>query len=134
MWDEHKKESFVLRALLFVTINDWPALSNLSGQSNKGFRACTHCLDETDSMYLKHCKNVVCMGHHQFLFTKHPVKRKGKHWSGQVDHRGKPILRNGKLVFEMVKNLRVVLGKGSGGRSVQSEDGKAPIWKKRSIF
>jgi hypothetical protein len=29
-WDEHKQESFDLRALLFVTINDWPALSNLS--------------------------------------------------------------------------------------------------------
>ena len=78
MWDEHKKESFVLHALLFVTINDWPALSNLSGQSNKGFRACTHCLDETDSMYLKHCRKVVYMGHHHFLVAKHPVRRKGK--------------------------------------------------------
>ena len=35
VWDEHKQEHFDLRALLFVTINDWPALSNLSGQSNK---------------------------------------------------------------------------------------------------
>jgi hypothetical protein len=34
-WDEHKQEPFNLRALLFVTINDWPALSNLSGQTNK---------------------------------------------------------------------------------------------------
>ena len=29
-WDEHKKVEFNLHALLFVTINDWPALSNLS--------------------------------------------------------------------------------------------------------
>jgi hypothetical protein len=35
VWDEHKQEPFDLRALLFVTINDWPALSNISGQSNK---------------------------------------------------------------------------------------------------
>ena len=34
-WDEHKQEEFNLHALLFVTINDWPALSNLSGQTNK---------------------------------------------------------------------------------------------------
>src|SRR4051812_35397240 len=27
----------------FVTINDWPALSNLSGHTNKGYHACTHC-------------------------------------------------------------------------------------------
>ena len=30
VWDEHKKEEFDLRALLFVTINDWPTLSNIS--------------------------------------------------------------------------------------------------------
>ena len=37
VWDEYKQENFDLRALFFVTINDWPALSNLSGQSNKGY-------------------------------------------------------------------------------------------------
>jgi hypothetical protein len=31
VWDEYKQEEFNLRALLFVIINDWPALSNLSG-------------------------------------------------------------------------------------------------------
>ena len=30
-WDEHGHEEFDLKALLFVTINDWPALSNLLG-------------------------------------------------------------------------------------------------------
>jgi hypothetical protein len=30
-WYEHKQEPFHLRALLFITINDWPALSTLSG-------------------------------------------------------------------------------------------------------
>ncbi len=44
VWDEDKQEEFNLRALLFVTINDWSALSNLSGQSNKGYKACTHCI------------------------------------------------------------------------------------------
>ena len=63
MWDVHAKEHFNLRALLFVTTNDWPALSNLSGQSNKGYRACTRCLEETDSIYLMHCRKIVYMGH-----------------------------------------------------------------------
>ena len=31
MWDAHAEEHFNLCALLFVTTNDWPALSNLSG-------------------------------------------------------------------------------------------------------
>ena len=38
-WDEHKQEEFDLHALLFVIINDWPALSNLLGQTNKGYKA-----------------------------------------------------------------------------------------------
>ena len=39
MWDEYKQENFNLRALLFVTINDWPIFSNLSGHSNKGYKS-----------------------------------------------------------------------------------------------
>jgi hypothetical protein len=42
VWDEYKQEHFDLRELLFITINDWPALSNLLGQSNKGCNICTH--------------------------------------------------------------------------------------------
>ena len=61
VWDEHKQQEFDLRALLFVTINDWPALSNISGQSNKGYNACTHCLDKTESIHLGN-KNVY-LGH-----------------------------------------------------------------------
>ena len=40
-------------ALLFVTINDWPTLSNLSGQSNKGYNACTHCFNDIKGIFLK---------------------------------------------------------------------------------
>ena len=29
MWDEHKQNEFNLRALLFLTINDWPSLSTV---------------------------------------------------------------------------------------------------------
>ena len=31
VWDEHKQEEFDLHVFFFVTINDWHALSNLSG-------------------------------------------------------------------------------------------------------
>nr|AAT38070.1 putative TNP2 transposable element [Oryza sativa Japonica Group] len=134
VWDEDKQEQFNLRALLFVTINDWPALSNLSGQSNKGYNACTHCLDKTESTYLKHCRKVVYMGHRRFLAANHPVRKKGKHFEHKADHRTKPKHRNGKAVFEMVKDLKVVFGKGSGSQPIESEDGHVAMWKKNSIF
>jgi hypothetical protein len=50
VWDEHKQREFDLRALFSVTINDWHALSNILGQSNKGYNACMHCLDQTESI------------------------------------------------------------------------------------
>ena len=57
MWDAHAEEHFNLRALLFVTTNNWAALSNLSDHSNKDYKTCTHCLEETDSTYLKLWRN-----------------------------------------------------------------------------
>ena len=81
MWDEYKQENFNLRALLFITINDWPTLSNLSGHSNKGYKACTHCLDDTDNIWLTHYKKVVYMGHHRFLPIKHAVQKNPSEFS-----------------------------------------------------
>jgi hypothetical protein len=117
-WDEYKQESFNLRALLFVTINDWPALSNLSGQTNKGYNACTHCLDETEGAYLHKCKKVVYLGHRRFLPKRHPVRKKGNHFGGEADHREKPELRTGDALLDMVKDIKVIFGKGPGGQSV----------------
>jgi hypothetical protein len=53
LWDEYKHEYFDLRALLFITINDLPALSNLLGQSNKGYNACTHYFHNMEGIFLK---------------------------------------------------------------------------------
>ena len=38
------------------------------------------------------------------------------------------------MVLEMIKYIKVVFKKGPGSRSVQSDDGRAPMWKKKSIF
>ena len=96
VWDEHEQEEFNLRALLFVTINDWPALSNLSGQTNKGYNACTHCLDETESIRLGNCKKNVYLGHRRWLPEKHALrKRNGKHFNGSAETRSKPKPRRG---------------------------------------
>ena len=133
VWDEYKQEEFPLRALLFVTINDWPALSNISGQSNKGYKACTHCLDKTDSAYIG--KKIVYMGHRQFLPTGHHVRNGGKHFKGLADIRTKPTRRDGDVVYGMVKDLEVIFGKGPGSLNVPKDANKrVPLWKKKSIF
>ncbi|KAK1662429.1 hypothetical protein QYE76_050588 [Lolium multiflorum] len=135
VWDEHTEQEFNLRALLFVTINDWPALSNISGQTNKGYNACTHCLDETESKYLGKSRKVVYPFNRRFLPHKHPLRKKGKHFDGEADRRPKPVPRSGADIFDMVKDLNVIFGKGPGSRPVPKDaDGHAPMWKKKSIF
>jgi hypothetical protein len=135
VWDEHTEQEFDLRALLFVTINDWPALSNISGQTNKGYNACTHCLDETESKYLGKSRKVVYPFNRRFLPRKHPLRKKGKHFDGEADRRPKPVPRSGADIFDMVKDLNVIFGKGPGSRPVpKDDDGHAPMWKKKSIF
>ena len=132
MWDEHEQKEFDLRALLFVTINDWPALSNISGQSNKGYNACTHCLGDTESIHLG--KNVY-LGHRRFLPANHAVRKKGKHWKGVTDNRKKPTLPKGDVIYDMVKDIDVIFGKGPGAQSVPKEDANhVAMWKKKSIF
>src|SRR3954470_21285036 len=133
VWDEHEQKEFNLRALFFVTINDWPALSNILGQSNKGYNACTHCLGETDSIYLGN-KNVY-LGHRRFLPKQHHVRKRGNHFRGEADNRSKPTRPTGGVIYYMVKDLKVIFGKGPGGQSVPHDvDGHVPMWKKKSIF
>ena len=42
--------------------------------------------------------------------------------------------RNGKDVFNIVKDLEVIFGKGSGSQPVLNENGMTPMLKKKSIF
>jgi hypothetical protein len=85
VWDEHKQEEFDLRALLFVIINDWPALSNILGQSNKGYNACTHYLDETESISLDKCRKNAYPYNHHFPSAQASLKEKMQafQWQGR---------------------------------------------------
>ncbi|KAK1648789.1 hypothetical protein QYE76_066594 [Lolium multiflorum] len=65
----------------------------------------------------------------------HEVRKRGKHYNGKADHRPKPAERTGAEVFDMIKDLKVIFGKGPGGQSIpKGADGHAPMWKKKSIF
>nr|CAE03679.1 OSJNBa0042N22.23 [Oryza sativa Japonica Group]CAE76050.1 B1248C03.9 [Oryza sativa Japonica Group] len=78
---------------------------------------------QTESTYLKHCRKVVYMGHRRFLAAKNPVRKKRKHFEHKADHRTKLKHRNRKTVFAMVKDLKVVFGKGPSSQPIECEDG-----------
>ena len=53
VYDANEKQSFNLHAMLFCTLNDFPAYGNLSGYSVKGHHACPIC----EKKYLLHPTN-----------------------------------------------------------------------------
>jgi len=77
----------------------------------------------------------VYLGHGRFLPTKHLFRKKSKHFKGEADHRKKYVLRTGDDILDMVKDLQVTFGKDPGGQSIPNDtEGRAPTWKKKSIF
>ena len=64
------------------------------------------------------------------------MRKKGKHFGGEADHREKSDLRTSDALLDMVKDIKVIFGKGPGGQSVPNDvaTGHAPMWKKKSIF
>ena len=71
IYDAHLEENFTLRCMLFITINDYPAYGNTSGQAIKGANACVQCLDKIASYYLHAWKKMVYMRHRRFLPKYH---------------------------------------------------------------
>ena len=75
------------------------------------------------------------MGHRRFLPLNHALRKRGKHFKGKAEHQTKPDNRSGANVFNMVKDVQVVFGKGPGSQPVPNDaNGHTPMWKKKSIF
>ena len=59
VYDAYTKMCFRMHAMLFCTINDFPAYGNLSGYTVKGRSACPICEENTSSLWLDNCKKTV---------------------------------------------------------------------------
>jgi hypothetical protein len=85
MWDEFQQQHFNLRTMLFVTIQDGPALGSVLGQVFIGYKGCTWCMDDTSGIWLKHCKKVMYMVHHRFLQADHPYQKNKKAFDRTIE-------------------------------------------------
>ena len=75
------------------------------------------------------------LGYRRFLSMNHPVRKKGKHFKGKVDHQCKPRNRTGEDVFEMVKDVKVVFGKRQGSQPFPKDAaGHAPCGRRSQYF
>ncbi|XP_031097022.1 uncharacterized protein LOC116001278 [Ipomoea triloba] len=85
VYDAYSRSSFTLRAMIFCTINDFPAYGNLSGYTCKGAKACPIFEDETPDLWLSNSKKNVFMNHRAFLPDGHPYQKK------KIAFNGKPV-------------------------------------------
>ena len=56
-------KSFVSRAALMWTINDFPTYTDLSACSIKGKQMCPYCIQDIRSMWLTYGEKYCYMGH-----------------------------------------------------------------------
>src|SRR6266540_6392553 len=77
----------------------------------KGKKGCLVCLGDTQYMYLFGSKKLVYMRSRRFLPPSHRYHKMRKEFDG-IEEKGRaPKHLDGKLVFELVKNIKVVFGK-----------------------
>jgi len=75
VFDAYENVNFKLGALLFCTINDFPAYGNLSGYSVKGHNACLICEENTSYHQLKYGRKTSYIGYRRFMKHNHPYRR-----------------------------------------------------------
>ena len=112
MRDEYRREKFTLKAIIFVTINDYPALFSVSGQI-KGKTACVICLSGTKYVYLKGSTKTVYMGHRRWLLRSHKYRKMAEYFDGTNEKYFAPQPATGTIVFEMCQKVKFKLGKKS---------------------
>jgi hypothetical protein len=135
MWDEYSRQHLNLNDIIFYTINDNPARLSLRGQV-KGKIGCVVCVGQTKSIYLPSSSKLVYMRHRRILPHKHKYHQWRTRFDGTIENEEAPKHRDGKFVFEMIKNINVVFGKLVNGKKRKKNENapKDSSFKKQSIF
>ena len=139
MLDEYRKDSFTLRAIIFVMINDYLALFTLSGQF-KGKVGCVVCTDGTAYVSLDASKNIMYMKHRCFLSKGHRyrLRKMDKYFDNNDElHSTAPSGNSkGQIVFEIVSKIKFVFRKKIKDGKPRKDVKPTPraTFKKKSIF
>jgi hypothetical protein len=93
-------------------------------------------VDQTKSIYLPSSSKLVYMRHRRFLPCKHKYRQWRTRFDGTIKNEEALKHRDGKIVFEMTKNINIVFRKPVKGKKRKKNE-KAPKdspFKKQSIF
>ena len=82
-YDAASRTKFNMHAAVLWSINDYPALGTLSGQTTKGYYACVHCDKNPLSRRLKN--KIGYTGHRRYLPTDHDWCKYTKEFDGNTE-------------------------------------------------
>lgn len=102
-----------MHACLCWTVNDFPTYANLSGRRTKGRVACPICANYTHSIWLKHGKKHIYMGHRRWLRHNHPYRFQSDQFDGTVEHRDPPAPVSGSGVLKELECMTFTYGKAT---------------------
>nr|GEV64733.1 hypothetical protein [Tanacetum cinerariifolium] len=102
IYDAYKKERFQLFAMIYCTINDFPAYGNLSGYDTKREKACPVCENGTHFRWLTNCRKTIYIGHRRALHRHHPYRKKENLFDGTSEDRSMPKLMDGYATLSQV--------------------------------
>ncbi|XP_074266937.1 uncharacterized protein LOC141590230 [Silene latifolia] len=128
VFDAYRNETFNLRAMLFCTIQDYPAYGNVSGYTVKGEKACPVCDDGMKGEWLSSSRKMVYTGYRAYLPHDHHYRKQKKAFNGEQVFTGRPMILTGEQVFEKIKDIDTVFGKKN--KSTLPKQG----YKKCSVF
>ncbi|XP_021769887.1 uncharacterized protein LOC110734149 [Chenopodium quinoa] len=111
VFDAHRNEKFIMKAMLFNTIQDFPAYGNLSGYTMKGKAPCPIGMEDCGGEWLSASRQHVFPIHRQYLPSSHPFRKRKKAFNGKQDFKGRPRSLSSEEVFEKVKDIQITYGK-----------------------
>ncbi|XP_042395408.1 uncharacterized protein LOC121985814 [Zingiber officinale] len=131
--DAVTSDTFLMRAAVLWTINDFPAYALMSGWSTKGYKACPTCNEETPSKGIR--SKIAYIGHRRFLPLNDPMRR-SKQFDGQTERRSPPSEITAKEILAQLEHVHVgIPGKHKQYGGIKRK--RSPIelnWSKKSIF
>ncbi|XP_056695749.1 uncharacterized protein [Spinacia oleracea] len=130
VFDASRNEMFNLRAMLFCTIQDYPAYGNLSGYTVKGECACPICEYGLKGKWLPASKKHVYFDHRPFLPHDHQYRKLKKAFNGEQNFECRPKVFTSQEVFEKVKDIKITFGKLNKNKDALPKQG----YKKCSVF
>ncbi|XP_073152210.1 uncharacterized protein [Henckelia pumila] len=131
--DAVTNDTFLMRAAVLWTINDYPAYALMSGWSTKGYKTCPTCNEETPSKGIR--SKIAYIGHRRFLPLNDPMRR-NKQFDGKVEPRSPPRELNAEDILAQLEHVHVGLpGKHKQYGGVKRKRSAIELnWSKKSIF